>query len=257
MATWAELDAELTLWAGAGEVPTFWWRDDDCEAQTNDLDRLIALAEQFAAPLHLAVVPADIDVGLAGRMTASPHVYALQHGFAHINHEPKGTGASEVGVLRDLLLQEADLREGWQRMISAKLPNLLPVFVPPWNRIADKTVQILPKLGYTVLSDFYRRPDLSPVEGLMYFNAHIDPIRWKEGAKFAGTEKTLEQCVVHLRQRRTGEADKAEPTCFCTHHLQTDEATWDFSAELMAQLTHRQRTSWAALPELIKSQGAT
>ena len=251
MATWEELDAELTLWADAGERPTFWWRDDDCEAPTDDLDRLIGMAEQYGAPLHLAVVPANIDVGLAGRMATSPTVYAMQHGFSHTNHEPKGTGASEVGALRDLELQKADLREGWQRMVAAGLPNLLRVFVPPWNRIADKTVRVLPELGYTALSDFYCRPDPSPVAGLMYFNAHIDPIRWKEGAKFAGTEKTLEQCVVHLRQRRTGEAEKAEPTCFCTHHLQTDAATWDFSDALMDRLTHAGRTRWASMPELM------
>lgn len=256
MATWEDLEAELTLWAKAGERPTFWWRDDDCEAPSDDLDRLIAMAERNEAPLHLAIVPKDIDAGLAGRLAVSPTVYALQHGFAHVNHEPKGTGASEVGIIRDLTLQSEDLREGWRRMVAAGLPNLLPVFVPPWNRIADKTVRILPELGYTVLSDFYCRPDPSPVEGLMYFNAHIDPIRWKEGAKFAGTEKTLDQCVGHLRKRRTGEAERAEPTCFCTHHLQTDEATWDFSGEMMARLTHGGRTRWAALPELMHEQGA-
>jgi hypothetical protein len=257
MATWADLDAELTFWAQAGECPTFWWRDDDTQAPTEDLDRLIGLAEQYHAPLHLAIVPSDIDRGLAARMAASPSVYAMQHGFAHVNHEPKGTGASEVGELRDLELQAEDLREGWRRMLRADLPNLLPVFVPPWNRIADKTVRILPELGYTVLSDFYRRPNPSPVKGLMYFNAHIDPIRWKEGAKFAGTEKTLDQCVGHLRQRRLGEAEREEPTCFCTHHLQTDAATWEFSAELMARLTHGERTRWATMPDLMKEQGST
>lgn len=256
MATWAELDAELKLWADAGEIPTFWWRDDDTEAPTEDLDRLIGLAERFAAPLHLAVVPADIHRGLAARLAKSPNVYALQHGFAHKNHEPKGTGASEVGVQRDLGLQKADLREGWLRLLAAELPNLLPVFVPPWNRIADKTVQILPELGYRVLSGFYRRPNPSPVAGLVHFNAHIDPIRWKEGAKFAGTEKTLEQCTGHLHQRRTGAAERDEPTCFCTHHLQTDAATWAFSEELMARLTQGGRTYWAAMPELMTTQGA-
>ena len=238
-------------------MPTFWWRDDDTEAPTGDLDRLIELAEKFNAPLHLAVVPAHIGPGLASRMAQSPNVFATQHGFAHINHEPKGTGASEVGVLRDLALQADDLREGGRRLQAAELPNLLPVFVPPWNRIAEKTVQILPELGYAVLSNFYRRPNPSPVKGLLHFNAHIDPIRWKEGAKFAGTEKTLDQCVGHLRQRRLGEAEKEEPTCFCTHHLQTDEPTWDFSAELMARLTHNARTYWASLPELMNTEGAT
>ncbi len=256
MATWSELEAELSLWAGAGEVPTFWWRDDDAQAPTGDLDRLIALSERFDAAMHLAVVPADIDPGLAERLRASPGVYATQHGFAHINHEARGTGASEVGQTRELALQEADMREGWRRMVAAELPNLVPVFVPPWNRIADKTVQILPRLGYVALSNFYLRPNPSPVKGLLHFNAHIDPIRWKEGAKFAGTEKTLEQCVVHLRQRRTGEAEKAEPTCFCTHHLQTDEPTWAFSEALMDRLTHGGRTKWTTLPQLIAEQGA-
>ena len=114
MASWADLDDELRLWRAAGEIPTFWWRDDDTEAPTADLERLIALAERFSAPLHLAVVPHAIDPGLAPRLGASPLVYALQHGFSHKNHEPKGARASEVGVNRDIALQEADLTLGWQ-----------------------------------------------------------------------------------------------------------------------------------------------
>lgn len=250
MASWADLDEELRLWHAAGEMPTFWWRDDDTEAPTADLDRLISLAERFSAPLHLAVVPHQIDPGLAPRLRASPLVHCLQHGFAHKNHEPKGARASEVGVNRDIALQEADLREGWQRMVAAGLPNLLPVFVPPWNRIADKTLRILPQLGYNAVSIFDRRP--AEQIGAPHFNGHIDPIRWKEGARFAGTEKTLEQCVQHLRQRRLGEAEKDEPTGFVTHHLQTDEATWEFSAALLDRLTARGATEWIALPRIMK-----
>lgn len=250
MASWADLDDELRLWRAAGEIPTFWWRDDDTEAPTADLERLIALAERFSAPLHLAVVPHAIDPGLAPRLGASPLVYALQHGFSHKNHEPKGARASEVGVNRDIALQEADLTLGWQRMVAAGLPNLLPVFVPPWNRIAEKTLMVLPRQGYRAVSIFDRRPE-NPV-GLPHFNGHIDPIRWKEGARFAGTEKTLEQAVRHLRQRRLGEAEKDEPTGFVTHHLQTDEPTWGFSAALLERLTFRDATRWIALPQVLK-----
>ena len=248
MANWSDIDEELREWRAAGEVPTFWWRDDDTEAPSDDLDRLIALAERFSAPLHLAVVPHKIDLQLAARLRASPSIFALQHGFAHKNHEPKGTRASEVGEVRDIALQEGDLTEGWRRMLAADLPNLLPVFVPPWNRIAEKTLHVLPRLGYRAVSNFDRRPN--PPIGLPHFNGHIDPIRWKEGAKFAGTEKTLEQCVRHLRQRRLGEADRDEPTGFVTHHLQTDEATWDFSAALMERLTQGGATDWVALPQV-------
>ncbi|MEM6304100.1 MAG: polysaccharide deacetylase family protein [Pseudomonadota bacterium] len=249
MATWRDLEAELERWRAAGETPTFWWRDDDTQAPTAALDRLIALAERHAAPLHLAVVPAEIDPGLRPRLEATEAVYALQHGFAHKNGEPKPLRASEMGEGRDLALTQADLQEGWRRLTGAQLPRTLPVQVPPWNRIGDKVIPHLTAWGYRGLSSFYARPAREPVPGLVQVNAHIDPIRWKAGARFAGTEKTLQQCLEHLEARREGRADKAEPTGFCTHHLQTDEATWDFCAAFMAHLKGRIR--WIALPEVL------
>jgi hypothetical protein len=251
LATWADLDVELETWAAQGETPTFWWRDDDTEACTADLERLIALSERFGAPLHLAVIPVAIDPGLADRLRASPQVYCLQHGYAHKNHEPKGTRASEVGRLRDMALIETDLREGWRRMQQAQLPNLLPVFVPPWNRIGEQVLPLLPQWGYAAFSGFDARPHPEPVAGLQHFNGHIDPIRWKEGAKFAGVEKTLEQCVRHLRKRRMETTYKDEPTGFVSHHLQTDADTWEFTESLMQRLTRDAATRWISLDQHI------
>jgi len=252
MATWADLDQELDAWRAEGETPTFWWRDDDTQANSDDLERLIALSEKYHCPLHLAVIPVAIEDALAGRLARSKSVYVLQHGFAHINHEPKGSRASEVGEERDIALTEADLQTGWQCLLAAKLPNTLPVLVPPWNRIGDKVLPSLARLGYQAVSTFYVRPNPSPVNGLNHINCHIDPIRWKEGAKFAGDEKTLEQCVVHLRQRRLREIDPKEPTGFLTHHLQTDEPTWGFSATLLDRLTHKQASKWISLDTVLK-----
>ena len=82
MATWAELDTELALWQAQGEQPSFWWRDDDTEAPTQALARLIELSAKYDAPLHLAVIPADIHRDLADILRAAPHVWCLQHGFA-------------------------------------------------------------------------------------------------------------------------------------------------------------------------------
>jgi len=251
MGTWKDLDAELALWRGAGEVPTFWWRDDDTQAPTDDLDRLIAIAERHDAPLHLAVVPADMDAGLAERLRASPLVFTTQHGFAHKNHEAKGTGASEVGETREIALQVADLTEGWARMIAADLPNLLPVFVPPWNRIADKTLPHLVALGYCAVSTGGPRPDPFPVAGLQHINCQVDPIHWKQGARFTGTEKSIDQCLLHLRARRVGDVARDEPTGFCTHHLQTDAPTWDFMETFMDRVTHGGATRWLSLPEAL------
>jgi hypothetical protein len=251
MATWAEFDAELALWRESGAAPTFWWRDDDTEAPTDDLDRLIAMAEQYGAPLHLAVVPHAIDAGLAARLKASPRVYALQHGFAHKNHEVKPLRASEVGISRDVAQIGPEMQEGWRRMQAAGLPNMLPVFVPPWNRIGDQVVPHLPAWGYTALSNFDIRPTPSPVKGLQHFNGHMDPIKWKGGARFTGTEKALNDVVEHLQHRRTGIAERDEPTGFVTHHLQTDEATWAFMDAFMARATHKGASRWITLKEVL------
>lgn len=248
MATWADLDAELRLWKDAGRSPTFWWRDDDTQAPTAELDRLAGLAERYAAPLHLAVIPAEIDPDLAPRLTASSLVYAMQHGFAHINHEPAGTRASEIGDLRDVTLQVADLREGWRRLLTAKLPNLLPVLVPPWNRVSQKTLPHLAPLGFRMLSAFQGGASADGIAGLRQINAHVDPVCWKNGAEFRGTEKTLAQVVEHLSARRHGQAE--EPTGFLTHHLQTDAATWDFIDQFLDRL---QGYDWVRLSSVLKS----
>ncbi|MDG1168814.1 MAG: polysaccharide deacetylase family protein [Sulfitobacter sp.] len=254
MATWAELDTELALWQAQGEQPSFWWRDDDTEAPTQALARLIELSAKYDAPLHLAVIPADIHRDLADMLRAAPHVWCLQHGFAHKNNEPKGERASEVGKSRDLDLQQADLAEGWKRMQHAELPNLLPVMVPPWSRIGAQVVPHLPRWGYAALSVFDRRAQAEDAAGLLHFNAHVEPLRWRPDARFAGVEKTLEQCVTHLRERRTGVADRDEPTGLLTHHLQTPQQVWEFCDELAARLSHGDQARWVPLNAMLKRQ---
>ena len=254
MASWSDLDQELNVWRAAGKVPSFWWRDDDTDAPAASLDRLIGLSDRFAAPLHLAVVPAAIDPGLAPRLSRARDVHVLQHGFAHINHEPKGARASEIGQNRDTALQLRDLAEGWRRLQAAGLPNLLPVLVPPWNRVADCTVAELPGLRYRMLSAFDARSQASPLPGLRQVNAHVDPIRWKRGAEFRGVEPTLDALVSHLTQRRLGQVDSTEPTGFLTHHLQTDAATWEFVEALLERLTHRDAGTWVRLSSVLEAR---
>ena len=252
MATWSDLERELGLWQAAGETPTFWWRDDDAEAPTSALDRLLALAGRYRAPLHLAVVPAGVSACLAERLAAAGDVFVLQHGFAHTNHEPAGARASEIGRNRATALQLQDLQEGWRRLAEAGLPNLLPALAPPWNRIAEETVPHLPGLGYRLLSRFDAREAQAAVLGLCQVNIHCDPIRWKGGPRFRGEEATLEILVRHLAERRQGLADAAEPTGLSTHHLQTDGAVWEFLEHLLERLTRPGAGEWVRLSTLLR-----
>ena len=249
VASWADLDHELTLWRRAGATPALWWRDDDAVAPTAALDRLLGLLSRHALPLHLAVIPEKATSALARRLDAEPGVDVLQHGYAHVNHEPRGTGASEMGLSRALEAQCHDLKAGWQRLVTLGLPNLLPVFAAPWNRVGPQTPGVLAALGYRVLSTKLVRPAASPAPGITQINVHVDPIRWKTGVAFRGEAGTLSALVGHLARKRTGDADPDEPTGLNTHHLQTDAQVWAFLEALAERLAHRDDVRWIRLAD--------
>lgn len=252
MATWSDLENELDRWRTAQLVPTLWWRDDDAHAATPELEHLLELAEGHHVPVHLAVIPDLIQADLADRLTGCRFVHLLQHGFAHINHEPIGLGASEFGNHRDIEMQLRDLRNGWQCLVKAQLPNLLPGVAPPWNRMSDATLAELPGLGYRFISAFEGPTSNLPVDGLIRVNAHVDPIRWRHERRFRGTEATLELLTNHLEHRRKGRVDLAEPTGILTHHLETGADIWEFMDRLFDRLSRQGIAKWISLAALVE-----
>ena len=199
------------------------------------------------------MIPHQIDPGLAARLDAAPHVWSMPHGFRHKNHEPKPARASEMGMHRPLEDTRADLVEGWRRMQAAGLPRTLAVQVPPWTRIGDKVVPHLVDWGFAGLSGFGPRP-VPPVDHrLVQVNAHVEPLRWRPDAQFAGDEKVLGQAVEHLRARREGTADRDEPTGLVTHHLQTPEEVWDFCDTFAGRLAFKGRARWIEIAELLRN----
>lgn len=252
MSSWSELDLELQRWKAAGETPAFWWRDDDAVAPSARLDRLLDLSDRFALPVHLAVVPANLSPDLGARLRAASYVQVIQHGFAHVNNEPSGARASEIGQHRPLQDTLQDLRAGRARLLAADLPGLLPALAPPWNRIGDKVIPHLPGLGFRLLSAMHARQSPEPVPGLAQVNIHFDPIRWKGGASFRGEAGILGGITEHLAQKRMGLADRDEPTGLSTHHLQTWDEVWDFLDLLLERLTRPDAGRWHRLSEFIR-----
>lgn len=246
MADWDDLDAELALWRDAGLTPRLWWRDDDAQQVTPDLETLLTLSDTYEVPVQLAIIPDGLDAGLAPRLRDARYAFVLQHGLSHVNHEPKGGPASEVGATRDLALQKADLRRGWDILVAADMPRLLRGFVPPWNRIGDATRLKLPEWGYTFLSAYEGRGDAAKVAGLTNIDAHLDPIRWKYDRVFRGETKMLDMLLEHLRDRRAHAP--ARPIGYVTHHLQTPQAVWDFTNTLFAAT----RGMWITVPDMQK-----
>ncbi len=233
---WSPLDLALSRARDRDRPVGFWWRDDDAVSHTPRLDRLLGLARRFEAGLALAAVPAGLEPSLAARLAEEENAFALVHGWSHANHAPPGEKKAEFGRHRAIGIMEKEAEEALR--VAGRLlgPKLLPVFVPPWNRIAPELAPLLPRLGYGAVSTFRDRQAAHPAAGLVQINTHVDPIDWHGTRSLADPAGIVAGMAGAVERRIAGEADPGEPIGFLTHHLVHDEAVWSFCERLMAHL---------------------
>ncbi|MBM3572014.1 MAG: hypothetical protein FJX52_06570 [Alphaproteobacteria bacterium] len=245
----------MALWAAAGKVATFWWRDDDAVDVTPALDRLLDLAAALGVAPAIAAIPARADAALAGRLSQARRdgvdVMALQHGYAHINHN--ATWKSELAAGRTLAQRIDELRRGHEQMAALFGALALPVLVPPWNRIGDDLVGRLRGIGIGGLSVYRARSRAWPYPGLLQCNSHVDIIDWRRGKGFIGTASALHLVVDHLVRRRLNHVDGREPTGILTHHLVHDELSWSFLREFLIRTGRHPAVSWLAPSRIFRT----
>ena len=61
---------------------------------------------------------------------------------------------------------------------------------------------------------------------------------------FVGDAAALGATIAHLRARREGHADAAEPTGLMTHHLVDGDTTWAFVDDLLGRTTAHPAATW-------------
>jgi hypothetical protein len=242
MNAWNDLDRELGLWTAQGRSATFWWRDDDAVAPTPALERMIGIAERFAVPLLLAVIPEPSTEALRRRVDACPLVSVAQHGLRHKNNAQPGDRACEFPHARTLSENVVDMAEGLK--LLAGFPHLLPIFVPPWNRIDARLFPGIASLGHRGVSTFGPRAMAESLPGFTQTNCHADIIAWKTTRGFVGVGRVLDDIIAHLKARRTGAADAEEPTGLLTHHLVHDAASWSFLDTFFARVSQASAVAW-------------
>ena len=247
-ADWADLVAELDRWGEAGRVATLWWRDDDAVAATSELDALLRLAGEV--PLALAVIPADAQPDLAAALAPFPQIAVLQHGWRHANHAANGK-KSEFPPRRPAAAVAVELAEGHARLVELFGPRALPVFVPPWNRLAAEFLPLLAEAGITGLSSMAAREAPALPRGIARINVHVDVVAWKQDHGFVGASAVLAGLVGQLRACRLGADDPAAATGILTHHLVMDRATAGFLESLIALVDGHRAARWTAAAELL------
>ncbi len=259
---WRALAEELDAWRGQGRRASLWWRDDDAGRSDPALQRLLSFAGSAGVPLGLAVVPAWLSAETAEVLRAAPQAVAvLQHGFAHTSYErqiqpgERKVRPAECGWARAAQEVLAEVAEGAAALRAHLASRFLPVFVPPWNRIAPAVIAGLPRIGHRGLSAFGPRAAAEPSPGLLQVNCHADPILWREGKRFAGAAPTLDRLRAHLAARREHQVDPAEPTGLLTHHRDMDPAGWSFLEELLNRLRAHPGVAFPPLPSLLTAEG--
>ena len=246
-AAWDALDRELDAWRDAGATATFWWRDDDASSPTDAFRRLVDLSVRHQAPLAIAAIPAFSEAAIAPILAEAPTVSVLQHGHTHVDQSPPSQrGAAELSTDEPDEVVLERIERGRQRLSDLYGRRFHPVMVPPWNRIDEGMIEKLAQSGFKALSTFGPREEREPARGLRQINAHCDILNWKDGARFRGTSRTLDDLVEHLADRRGRRVDAAEPTGILTHHLDHDEASWAFMECLLTRLGAHPAARWVS-----------
>lgn len=240
---WLDLANEVARWRSEGRRVEFWWRDDDACRPTAALRRLLELAGDAQVPLALAVIPQDFDS--ACLETGKSAAYLMQHGADHCNRAAIGQKKTEFPASEPVAQALVRLHLGRERVESAASGHALQVLVPPWNRISSPLlIDALAGAGYKGLSRFGPRHSRLAAPGLVQVNTHLDIIDWRGARGFAGEELLLSQAVQHLRAKREGQVDPAEPTGWLTHHAVHDEASWEFLRRLLLTTLDWESVGW-------------
>ncbi len=224
------LQDEISRWLESGKSPHVWWRDDDAIAVTPALERLAAVAGAHDAHVLLAVIPAHAQSELASYVAQHQHLSACVHGWSHTNLEPVTEKKCELGLHRSLEDVVADVRRGSARLDELFDGQLVPVLVPPWNRMREDLIPHLEAAGLRSLSMFGHK--LLREHGQV--NTHVDVMDWKapQGARGKSVETVRSELADALGVARQSEGG---PVGILTHHLVHDEAAWDAIASVVAE----------------------
>lgn len=244
-AQWSPLHRELDLWRASGLQIPIWWRDDDAVSDTTALRRLGQLAATAGIDVTLGIIPLHADRSLASYLSYTPHLRPAVHGWSHQNHAPVDEKTAEFGAHRALHDMLDEIENAMGRLHASYGSRLLPMFIPPWNRISGDVLKSLPKLGFRFVSTATPRATKWAAAGLEQVNTHIDPIDWRGTRGLLPIEQIVKNTTDILRDRREGRSDASEPLGLLTHHLVHDEAIWSFCAEFLNVLRSGPVTFWA------------
>lgn len=245
MSSWEILGKAIQERRSKGDPLYFWLRDDDAYEDSERLQSLLQITEKYSIPVAWSVIPLKLQPSLVKALKGRNLSTVIQHGLQHHNFG-KGTGLSgEFQEHRPLNDMVNDLKRG-RNILEQNFSNqFLPIFVPPWNQIANSVILELPKLGYLGLSRFGDEIESQQKAlPLKIENCFLDLLKWKPTTHFAGKEK----CLSILTERVT---KGSKSIGILTHHLDHEKEASSFLMDLILFL-HEQNCQWKSVKEVFQ-----
>jgi glycosyltransferase involved in cell wall biosynthesis len=249
------LRRELDAWARAGLTARFWLRDDDAVSDTEELRRLLGLAQEVGITIALAAIPDRADASLA-RLVADAPCCVWQHGYRHDwrdERECEEFTKGEFGEGRLLKAMTDDAEQGQRALDRVFGPaGWQRVFVPPFHALSISFKAMLPSLGYWGVS---AGCPLTPrLDAVAEVNADIDIMNWPE-RRFMGADSTGAMLVEQLKLRRTGSLPVDRPIGLLTHHPALDDDAWRFLEQLLPFLRSHPSVEFLPVEALFRPSG--
>jgi len=132
---------------------------------------------------------------------------------------------------------------------------VLPVLVPPWNRIAPQLLRRLPEAGFVGISGRVSKsaPPPPAVPGLARADIRVDLLDWEQGPRAKPAGAVAAELAAALRDTR---AEKGA-VGLLTHHLVFDANAWQAFEELVTCITNGAATDWYDWVSLFTRQAPT
>jgi len=242
---WSALRDELARWARDGAVARLWLRDDDAVTITPALERLVGLCAAHCVPYLIAAVPSDADQTLAAYLSGQQLAEVATHGWSHHNHADNTK--TEFPVERPVADIVRDLSNARARIETLFGEKAVPIFVPPWNRMAPEAAALLPQSGFRAISALGR--ERKPHEHVQTINVHLDIIDWRGSRGGRNPADLISELTDHLAWARQNDRSAIG---ILTHHLVHDAAAWSFLEELFAETVGHPAVRWVRASELLK-----
>jgi peptidoglycan/xylan/chitin deacetylase (PgdA/CDA1 family) len=231
-------------------TPNVFFRADDIGAGSCAFEALCNLFRHYETPLAMSVVPAWLsDVRQRRLFECAPLEEALwgwhQHGWRHVNWQRTGK-KSEFGEHRPLEKQWRDIWQGREKMLRVFEGHLLPVFTPPWNRLAGSTVKILQQLGFRAVSTTKPLPRVVKTPaGFKNLRIQLD-LHTRKAADASTDYQNLVAELASLLARK-------EPSGIVIHHQRMTAFAFEFIDELLRLLKRKSDVTFLSFQEILDS----